>query len=205
MIIQRRSIIYARLAGALALGLAVVMPVFKSSAADHVSHRQHGAHVHGTAQMNLAVDGKSVFLELDSPAMNIIGFEHQPSTAEQRGAVIEAAEKLEDGGSLFAFSKEAGCTLVSVTIDSALLAHGLDEGAPDGKHRHSAAAGHGAEDHSAFAASYQFICTRPKKLKALEVNLFTVFPGFERIDTQILTKSGQKGVKLSAGNNRVDL
>jgi hypothetical protein len=37
------------------------------------------------------------------------------------------------------------------------------------------------------------------------VKLFTAFPGFEEIETQILTDSGQTGAELTAGNNRVDL
>lgn len=196
-------------------------------------HRQHGAHVHGIAQMNLAVEGKNVLLELASPAMNIVGFEYMPSTDEQRHAVHEAAEKLEDGSSLFEFSKAAGCTLISAEIESPLLGHdhidehadedahgekhdndedhhdahtkGHDEEAHDKNHDHAAAEGHGDAEHSEFAARYQFTCNNPKKLKSLTVNLFTAFPGFEEIETQILTESGQTGAELNAGNNRVDL
>ena len=197
-------------------------------------HRQHGAHVHGIAQMNLAVEGKNVLLELASPSMNIVGFEHMPSTDEQRHAVHEAAEKLEDGGSLFEFSKEAGCTMVAAEIESPLLGdehhEGHDDGDSHGKehghedahdekhdkdddhkdshdkdHDHEAAEGHGDEEHSEFEARYQFTCSSPKKLKSLTVNLFNAFPGFEEIETQILTGSGQTGAELTAGNNRVDL
>ena len=179
-------------------------------------HRQHGAHVHGLAQMNLAVEGQNVLLELASPAMNIVGFEHMPSTDEQRHAVHEAAEMLEDGTSLFEFSKEAGCTLVAAEIESSLLADehddehadedshgkGHDEESHDKDHDHSAA---GEEEHSEFEARYQFTCSSPQKLKSLTVNLFTAFPGFEEIETQILTDSGQSGAELTDGNNRVDL
>ncbi|MGI9537371.1 MAG: ZrgA family zinc uptake protein, partial [Desulfocapsaceae bacterium] len=63
----------------------------------------------------------------------------------------------------------------------------------------------GAQEHSEFEAFYQFTCASPKKLKVMEVHLFSVFPGFEQLDLQILTTSGQTGAKLSAGNNRVEL
>ena len=218
MIMLRTSPRHVYLVALLALGLLMLRTTSDLSAADHAHYRQHSSHVHGVAQMNLAVEGEKAFIELVTPAMNIVGFEHQPSTSAQRSAVLEAAEKLEDGGSLFAFSKEADCTLVSAVIDSDLLDHGddgqahrdshekhHDEEPSDEKHRHRAAENHGEEGHSEFEASYQFTCTRPKKLRALEVNLFTVFPGFEQIDTQVLTASGQSGAKISAGNNRVDL
>lgn len=192
-------------------------------------HRQHDAHVHGTAQMNLAIDGKNVFLELTSPAMNIVGFEYMPSSDEDRHAVHEAAEKLEDGGSLFEFPKAAGCTMITAEIDSPLLghehheehdakdshgkeheerhdkdddhhdAHGKDHGeqAHDEEHDHS--------EHSEFKARYQFTCSSPKELKTITVNLFTAFSGFEKIETQIITSSGQTAPELTARNNRVDL
>ena len=212
-------------------------------ASGHDGHRQHGAHVHGIAQMNMAVDGNNLLLELASPSMNIVGFEHMPSTDEQHHAVHEAAEKLEDGTSLFEFSKDAGCTMVAAEIESPLLedehhdehgdedshdkehkhedahgekhdkdddhhdAHGKehDEDSHDKDHDHADADGHGGEEHSEFAARYQFTCSNPEKLKSLTVNLFTAFPGFEEIETQILTGSGQTGAELTAGNNRVDL
>lgn len=215
----RNSLGYVYLAAILALGFLVLMTGSDMSAADHTHHRQHSSHVHGVAQMNLAVEGEKVFIELESPAMNVVGFEHQPSTSAQRIAVREAAKKLEDGGSLFAFSEKAGCALVSATIDSALLEHGEEEQAhgdsheehhdeetPEGKHQHQVEAeSHGTEKHSEFEVSYQFTCASPKKLRALEVNIFEVFPGFEQIDAQILTTSGQSGAKISARNNRVDL
>ena len=215
----RTSPHHVYLVALLALGLLMLRATTDLSAADHTHHRQLGPHVHGVAQMNLVVEGEKVFIELESPAMNAVGFEHQPSTSAQRIAVRESAEKLEDGGSLFAFSENAGCTLVSATIDSALLEHGEEEQAqgdsheehhdeetPEGKHQHQAEAeSHGTEKHSEFEVSYQFTCASPKKLRALEVNIFEVFPGFEQIDAQILTTSGQSGAKISARNNRVDL
>ena len=171
-------------------------------------HRQHGAHVHGTARMNLAVEGKNVLIELMSPAMNIVGFEHMPSTDEQHHAVHEAAETLEDGTSLFEFSKDAGCTMVAAEIESPLLGDEHHDGHDDEDSRgkeHAHEDAHRDKEHSEFAARYQFTCSSPKKLKSLTVNLFTAFPGFEEIETQILTGSGQTGAELSTGSNRVDL
>jgi Protein of unknown function (DUF2796) len=46
--------------------------------ADEAEHREHGPHVHGVAQLNVALDGNVLWIELNSPAMNIVGFEHAP-------------------------------------------------------------------------------------------------------------------------------
>ena len=80
-------------------------------------HRQHGSHVHGIGHMNLAVDGNDVYIELENPSANIVGFEHMPSSDNDRHAVHEAAEKLEDGKSLFIFSKYGYMQLVFWEFD----------------------------------------------------------------------------------------
>ena len=46
---------------------------------------QPGPHEHGVASLNLVVDGNLVSLELDSPAANLVGFEHTPGTPSTPG------------------------------------------------------------------------------------------------------------------------
>ena len=94
---------------------------------------------------------------------------------------------------------------ISAAIESSLLAHEHDEETPAEHHHHSASESHGAQEHREFKASCQFTCSNPRKLKVMDVILFSVFPGFGQLDSQILTTSRQSGAKLSAGNNRVEL
>jgi Protein of unknown function (DUF2796) len=72
--------------------------------ADEAEHREHGPHVHGMAELNVALDGNVLWIELNSPAMNIVGFEHAPQSAEQKAAVHDATETLKDGGHVFGTS-----------------------------------------------------------------------------------------------------
>jgi hypothetical protein len=60
-------------------------------------HRQHGAHVHGLAILNLALDGQQIRIELHSPAANIVGFEHAPASAVHHAALDQAVARLQDG------------------------------------------------------------------------------------------------------------
>ena len=214
-----RAIINGRTAVPLLFLLVIALNAWQCAAADHGGPRQHGAHVHGTAQLNVAVDGANVLVELLSPAINIVGFEHLPSTDDQRRTIHEAAERLEDGGSLFAFSKEADCTLVSAETDFPLLArdeahHTHDDSrkdqdqageSADANHQHVTAEEHEVQEHSEFEARYQFSCEEPKKLKSLTVNLFSAFPAFDKIEAQMLTSNGQSGAELTARNNRLNL
>ncbi|MCF7994732.1 MAG: DUF2796 domain-containing protein, partial [Chromatiaceae bacterium] len=75
---------FAALLCALALG-----PLGLSSSLAHNEdehYRQQGAHVHGVGQLNVAVDGSALLVELISPAMDLVGFEHAPRNEAQRTA-----------------------------------------------------------------------------------------------------------------------
>lgn len=86
--------------------------------AHHGKHEQH-AHEHGVATLNIAASGDEVLVELDSPADNIVGFEHQPHTDKQKFAVKNALAKLNKPTEhMLSFSSAAGCTLHEADVDS---------------------------------------------------------------------------------------
>ncbi|MFO6377007.1 DUF2796 domain-containing protein, partial [Pseudomonas aeruginosa] len=86
--------------------LALVLLPFAAQAHDDHDHdHAHGSlgkHEHGVAQLNVALDGKTLELELDSPAMNLVGFEHAASTDADKAAVAKARAQLEKPLELFA-------------------------------------------------------------------------------------------------------
>jgi len=49
--------------------------------------------------------------------MDIVGFEHAPSTDEDKQAIAKAEEILTAGASLFALSANARCTLLDADVD----------------------------------------------------------------------------------------
>jgi hypothetical protein len=87
---------------------------------DH-EHRHHEAHVHGIAALNLALEGEEVHIELDSPAANIVGFEHAPSSEADHAALDKAVATLKNGDELFRFNEEAGCRMEKAMVTSELL------------------------------------------------------------------------------------
>jgi hypothetical protein len=106
--------------------LAMVVP--RASAGDkhdydhEQEHRQQGAHVHGIVALNLALKGQEVRIELDSPAANIVGFEHAPSSESDHAALDKAVATLKDGDRLFRFNEDAGCRMETANVTSELLA-----------------------------------------------------------------------------------
>ena len=57
--------------------------------------REHAAHEHGHAAMDLILDGEEMLLEIHSPAYNLFGFEHAPNTAEQKAQVETVLKQTE--------------------------------------------------------------------------------------------------------------
>lgn len=176
--------------------------------------RHHDAHVHGFGNMNVVLDGANLMIELKSPAANITGFEHAPDTEEQRHKVHESLELLESGDTLFLISPKAGCTLheAHASTDMVIEQQGEDHGHHDEAHEHSH--DHGDSEkvhddhqdksgHSDFEAMYHFECTSPDKLKAVDVQVFSSFPGFEEIAVQLLTQKKQTAVKLTPKSTEI--
>jgi hypothetical protein len=102
------------LAASMTLGLAIPAPA-----------QSPGAHVHGRAVLEIAVDGGVVQLDLHSPLDNLLGFEHAPRTAQERRAVQAMAAKLHQADSLFVFTPSARCQLESTYLKSAALSPDL--------------------------------------------------------------------------------
>jgi len=183
------------------------------------THRQHDAHVHGIAQLNLALDAGDLYLELISPAANLVGFEHLPATAADQAKLAETVVMLEDGARLFRLSPSARCELRDSDIASGLLENALSTEPSAGQDEHSAVAahdhhghGHGHDEDPATVAGtpavshadidvrYHFQCAKPAALESLEVRFFEVFPGTERLDVQFMLDHRQGGATLNHGN-----
>lgn len=133
------------------------------------------AHVHGQAQLDVAIDGESLVLMLEAPLDGFVGFEHAPRTPAQRQAAEAALATLRDGAALFVPAAEARCTLESQAVDAPVLQGG------------DAAGGH-----ADLQARWQFRCTAPARLRALEHGLFQAFPRLQRIDAQVVGPQGQR-------------
>lgn len=168
---------------------------------DH-EHGSLGAHEHGVARLNAVLDGQALELELDSPAMNLVGFEHMASSAADKAKVAAARKQLENPVALFNLPTAAGCKVSSQELNSPLFGdkpeadHDDDDDATDGK---GAAAHEHHHDHSEIHAHYQFTCATPSALSNLDLTqVFKTFPATQKIQVQLIGPSGQQGVDATA-------
>lgn len=179
--------------------LALSFPVL---ADDH----QHSleAHVHGIGTLNIALENQLLELQLESPAMNIIGFEYQPTTEADIQSVKAAQNTLSNAAELFAFSPAAQCRLTSVSIHNALL-KGSGAHEHDHDHDHDHESQHEADiaehQHNDISAHYQYHCATPAQLKSIDLaGLFKLFTQTEKIQVQLIVGDHQQGAELSAKN-----
>ena len=175
--------------------LALSFPVL---ADDH----QHSleAHVHGIGTLNIALENQLLELQLESPAMNIIGFEYQPTTEADIQSVKAAQNTLSNAAELFAFSPAAQCRLTSVSIDNALLS---ENSIHDHDHDHESQpeAEIAEHQHNDISAHYQYHCATPAQLKSIDLaGLFKLFTQTEKIQVQLIVGDHQQGAELSAKN-----
>ncbi len=152
-------------------------------------NRQHGAHEHGTGRLDIAVDGAKIYVELNSPAANIVGFEHAPNSEKDHQTLDSALARLKDGSALFTLPRAARCSLASSDSGTPLANH-ADE--------HHGEESHGREEaHAEITATWIFDCARPEALDRVTVRLFEAFPLTERLQVQFITEQTQGSAVLS--------
>jgi hypothetical protein len=161
-----------------------------------VALAQHAPHAHGVAELRVAVDGKRLHIELESPLDNLVGFEHAPKTARERAALAAAEETLRGGDALFVLPAEAGCVLEAVELASPYPQSAGDD------------PGHGRDDeeaHSDMDVAYEFDCANPAALTTMRVNLTVAFPRMQRIQAETATPAGQGKVTLDKSRRTLPL
>lgn len=184
----------------LLLGSVMLLAAYTPLHAEEAhGHRQHAAHEHGSAKLLIATEGPELQLELSSPAMNLVGFEHTPANAQQRKQVHQAIDTLKAANKIFLFPANAGCNLQKVTVET-----GLDTHKGHSTHAHKEAI-HEADAHADFHVSYRFNCADMSALKQIDVQLFSYFPAIHELDVEMITDQGQRALELNHDNSKLTL
>ncbi|SDG35723.1 DUF2796 domain-containing protein [Phytopseudomonas seleniipraecipitans] len=192
----------------LALPFAL-LPLAVAHAHDHDHDHEHGSlgkHEHGVATLNVALEGNTLEIELESPAMNIVGFEHAATSDADKKTVAAARAKLEKPLALFSLPAAAGCSLTEHELSSPLFGDAEDKHDHDHDHDHDEHAdGHDHDhEHSDIDADYSFTCKQPDALKTVDLTAFyKQFPATQKINVQLIGPNGQKGVESTPANARL--
>ncbi|WP_087026674.1 zinc uptake protein ZrgA [Thaumasiovibrio subtropicus] len=128
---------------ALTFALMAALPLMTQAE----SYREHGAHVHGVVELNMAQDGQQLLIEVTAPGADVVGFEHAPQNADQKAQVESATATLNDAAKLFAFSTP--CNLIEAAVSNTLEAdkHDGHDHHDHDHHDHDDHKGHDHHDH----------------------------------------------------------
>jgi hypothetical protein len=185
------------------LGL-VAMSLLTVPARAEDGHRELGPHVHGHGSLNIAIEDNRVSMELEVPGMDIVGFEHAPSTEDQKTAVEKAKARLEKPLGMFSLPAAAGCTVAEalVAVEAEHGDHDDDGDKHDAKddHDHDAAGGH-----NQFEATYALDCTNPSELTTITFDYFALFAGAHDLTVNVVTAKGQSKYEVSRSKPTLDL
>ncbi|MGA8147748.1 MAG: DUF2796 domain-containing protein [Gallionellaceae bacterium] len=156
-----------------------------------------GAHVHGVATLQIAVDENTMTLDFSSPLDNLIGFEHAPRNAKQQAAVKHMADSLNRADQFFIPTADAQCTLQSVKLDSPVLEPqaALDKKEKSQQHEEERA-------HADLDGEFVFACKQTGKLHDLEVKLFDSYPNLHQLKVEVATQKKQAAASLTPDQRR---
>ncbi|WJV23681.1 MULTISPECIES: DUF2796 domain-containing protein [Pseudomonas] len=186
----------------LALPFALLPLAIAHAAEKHDHDHEHGslgAHEHGVARLNAALDGQTLELELESPAMNLVGFEHAASTDADKAKVAAVRAQLEKPLALFSLPPSAGCVVAQQELESPLFGDKPEDHDEDHDEAKDANGHEHHHEHSEIHAHYQFTCATPGALKSLDLaGVFKTFPATQKIQVQLISPSGQQGVEATS-------
>jgi hypothetical protein len=160
---------------------------------------QHHAHEHGKVTLNVAVDAAALLVELDAPAVNVVGFEHSPRTPQERAAARHASEFIRSGHSLIGAPPSAGCRFVSAEFAEPKWEG--DSGPTEAGHEKTEE----HEQHEDYEARFKYRCDHPEELAWFEPWLIAKLLNVTETRINLITPSGQRSETVTNARARVRL
>ena len=176
---------------------AIIILAFPALANEH---RELGPHQHGHGKLNIAIENGEVSMGLDVPGADIVGFEHEPSTPEQKAAFEAGKAKLAEALSIFRMPAEAGCKVKEAKVS---VEGEHEEETPKG----TTASAHEKEEahHSDFNVDYKLQCQSLAKLTVIDFDYFKTFAGARVLEVTIITSKGQNSFQVTREKPSLDL
>ncbi len=180
------------------LAAALICAAFPANAEE--ARRELGPHQHGHGRLNIAIEASRVSMELEVPAHDIVGFEHEPNTPEQKAAMEKAKATLAGGLALFKPSAAAECKLTNAKISTEAEHEHEHDHAGKAEEKHEEA----EHQHSEFHVEYELECKSAAKLTSLTFDYFKAFSGAQELDVAIVSPKGQTSYEVTREKPNLD-
>lgn len=135
-----------------------------------------GIHEHGAGQMNVALEGQVLTVELSLPLEVVVGFERPAKTAAEKARWSAAQAALQSAAQVVKVPADAQCQVQTAKAEWPNLTH---------------------EGHADVDGLYVWRCAQPAALNTLEISLFKTFKSLHRLDVQHIGPQAQGAARLT--------
>lgn len=177
-----------------ALGVALAM--LSSDMGGAAEKRHHEAHVHGVAEVNIAIDGSKADVEFRAPAESVMGFEHEAkseSDKKKRDAALRTVQTKMN--QMVVFDPKLSCKFSEVKTAI------VEEKGEPGKTQSDKSA-HGNKDqkktaeHREVRATFSAACDKTLAGSRVTFGVHKTFPAIGEIKVQVLGDAKQSGATI---------
>lgn len=169
--------------------------------------RELDAHEHGVGELNIALDGTTVSMELHAPGADIVGFEYEAESAEDRSAIDAAVATLAKPQELFVLPAAAECTVTQASAE--LESEEEHEGGEHADEEHAEGENvdenHEEASHTEFHAEYVLTCANPSAIDNIEFAYFDAFENARELEVQIVSGAGAQAFEVERDEPTLDL
>jgi hypothetical protein len=142
------------------------------------------AHVHGQAQLQLAIDQSQVVLSFSSPLDNFLGFERAPKDEAEQEKVKQLLLQLQNPLLWIELNPAAQCQAGQIELDSPVLT---------GKQKSN-----DEKKHGDLRFDVELQCKNPQHLRSLKAKLLQQYKGVHRLKVEVVHAGGQHAKTLQA-------
>ena len=221
MMIRKRNNVSEVTSRALCTGAAVLVLTYVA-AGTTAAETSHGAHEHGAAEVELALEGSNVLVNFASPLYNLVGFERAPRDDRDREAVAVALAVLDDPGNLVLLQADAACTVVELDIEWEMASTEEEEREHDEASEHDAHGVRDADEHDAHdtdqhdeqdgeeghadaSVAIRYHCDNPDRLNDLDITAFESFERLSEVEVRAVGPGGAVAESVERASPQVDL
>ena len=187
--------------------LAVFLAAAPAARAE--DHRELGPHEHGHGILNIAVEKNRVSMDLDVPGMDVVGFEHTPSTPDQTATAKKAEATLAQALVLFKVPAAAGCKVteakVAIEAEEAHAEADAKDSAAKPAEIKSGEAAEEHEGHNDYNATYVLECAKPSAITSIQFDYFKLFEGAKALTVNVVSDKAQNSYEVVREKPLLDL
>lgn len=180
--------------------LGVWLLMFSFGVGVAAEKRRHDAHVHGLAEINIAVEGTKATVEFRAPAESVMGFEHEAkseSDRKKRDAALEQLRTKRD--QMVLFDAKLGCK--SSDVKTAIVEQKEEAQSAKDAHKDQKKSG----EHREIRGTFSVACDKPLAGSRVKFGVSKVFRDIQEIKVQVVGDSGQSGATIKRDKGDIKL